>query len=285
MDRIVRQELGDPIVVDGDLIVGVRRDASGHVTCVQITTPTRPRPRAHPMPQPRDARLASRVRQERRCATEIAPALIPSLKRRPDNALRDRRVGRRNDRVARPRPPARPRPRGSMPPAVKRRLATLAAAASLVLWLQSAVVGRTLWVSAPVNRYVLATSAAGRLSVCWSTSVLNPRTRPADYGVRMSRADRRSVAHRGRSQWWVWFGAEAGNVLYGTLDGAQVWTWGFNIPWWYVVTPTVVAAAMCWRTHLNRRRVGCCTACGYDLRATPDRCPECGAAPAAAAAR
>jgi hypothetical protein len=54
------------------------------------------------------------------------------------------------------------------------------------------------------------------------------------------------------------------------------------IPYWVLgiitaVLPTVRLAV--WWRRWRRRPEGCCRACGYDLRATPERCPECGAVP------
>ncbi|MDB5289302.1 MAG: hypothetical protein JWL69_543 [Phycisphaerales bacterium] len=60
-----------------------------------------------------------------------------------------------------------------------------------------------------------------------------------------------------------------------------------SIPHVAVVAPAAVLPT-CWlglaiRTSLRRRKVRInrlCTHCGYDLRATPERCPECGMAAA-----
>ncbi len=47
-----------------------------------------------------------------------------------------------------------------------------------------------------------------------------------------------------------------------------------------VLLPPLVLAALAERGRRRSHRTNCCRKCGYDLRATPDRCPECGTAPA-----
>ena len=51
--------------------------------------------------------------------------------------------------------------------------------------------------------------------------------------------------------------------------------------WSAVAVAATLPGARLWRRRNRRRRAaaGFCTHCGYDLRATPGRCPECGAAP------
>jgi hypothetical protein len=49
------------------------------------------------------------------------------------------------------------------------------------------------------------------------------------------------------------------------------------IPYWFVCALTCVLPARWIHLRRRRHRAGTCAQCGYDLRATPDRCPECGA--------
>jgi hypothetical protein len=55
---------------------------------------------------------------------------------------------------------------------------------------------------------------------------------------------------------------------------------GFVRLWPLAVLTAVLPALRAWRAVKRRRATGPgkCRRCGYDLRATPDRCPECGTA-------
>jgi hypothetical protein len=65
------------------------------------------------------------------------------------------------------------------------------------------------------------------------------------------------------------------------------WTVMFVVPYWALTAVSALPLAVCvWRACRRRHRLrrdrlrrGLCPTCGYDLRATPERCPECGHVP------
>jgi len=71
--------------------------------------------------------------------------------------------------------------------------------------------------------------------------------------------------------------------LFDHTAGADFSFW-FAIHYWLPIVTSLILPG-CWmylRFRRSRLRDGRCHVCGYDLRATPDRCPECGEIPPAA---
>jgi hypothetical protein len=71
--------------------------------------------------------------------------------------------------------------------------------------------------------------------------------------------------------WWRWHGRQDGG---GPASVVRLF-----VPWWLVAAALAVlpaAGLLRHRRRVRRRRLNLCPRCGYDLRATPERCPECG---------
>ena len=86
---------------------------------------------------------------------------------------------------------------------------------------------------------------------------------------------------RGFASWdpgsvqWTFAGFEL------SLSDRQSGFWMLAVPYWALTVPSSAAAVWAVRAHRTRKgreKAGQCASCGYDLRASQGRCPECGTA-------
>jgi hypothetical protein len=163
-----------------------------------------------------------------------------------------------------------------------------------------------------VRRRLLAIVSALSLLLCLATLLLRLRSSSQEDVVQWDEWN--LISSRGALVLWgghsseeryfgtLQLGSQRGVVDRLDLPNAGAYLGGFGIasfrstpendvfltfPHWFLALLFAILPAIHLRAILRtrrRNRIGLCQNCGYDLRATPDRCPECGLRPQAARA-
>jgi hypothetical protein len=90
------------------------------------------------------------------------------------------------------------------------------------------------------------------------------------------------VIYQGMGDWFAGFAAGSGLTAAKPKTGPITIVsknWLVAAPWWAITLMTAVFPMLWMKRRRDQRRLlreGLCPRCGYDLRATPEQCPECG---------
>ena len=151
--------------------------------------------------------------------------------------------------------------------------------AAVALLTQSYIRGDTIAYTNSSNRYILVT-CQGRFALLRQESQLFSKV---EQGWRWTHPGRTSL---GAESYWIETIVKQPRVRqllgfsWGELPNvASIFTGSIlPIALSLVILPVLWAAGALLRKRAARRS-GLCSACGYDLRATAERCPECGMVP------
>jgi hypothetical protein len=183
---------------------------------------------------------------------------------------------------------------------VKRRLIKLivniASALSLLLCIASVV----LWVRSQFREDTLTWTALEPpgfrqflINISWDRSVVDielyvyvypPVGHRTVVSTGMWSFRSTAVTNNVPRRWWAEHDTQTRIQSSGNADLApkSEEDWSIGAPFWVPSLTSAILPLLWLGTSIGRRRrrrVGFCPKCGYDLRATPNRCPECGTIP------
>jgi hypothetical protein len=155
---------------------------------------------------------------------------------------------------------------------VRRRLLNLLAILSALL----CVIVVVLWVRSYLPEQFHPRSYKGRILLIFAAKQHVHLFSSDDRNYPLDETIRQIYSYTSGDPGAVQFGFAGFEVA---LSDREYGFWFFAVPHWAIAVPLAAAAGWGWwagRRRSRREKAGRCLRCGYDLRASGERCPECG---------